>query len=210
VTDDNVPPPRQRTRPNHATPLPRTRPTQSAKRVRHVRAAAGLLVVAALALVGACTPNAVSSVPAVGDRATATRAASQICARFATLAFGEDTRTDTGPADARRRAARHYGTPELATQLDGQGADATWPLLVAHHAHITVTTTIENDDPTVTATQATATVVAHAIAEGADGWQQPLPDTVVYCTAARTGTTWTITSVALADDNSPVAATGAP
>lgn len=125
----------------------------------------------------------------------------QVCANFVTTALQADTTTDTGPADARQRAARLFGTPELARQLAGQGNDTDWATLRKHQASVKVTTRpITDDPPKPRDGQAAAGVEVSRTALGRDTWQQPLPPAVAYCALRHDGTGWKVTSFTLATD----------
>jgi hypothetical protein len=116
------------------------------------------------------------------------------------MALSVDTTIDHSPADARHRAADQFGTSALDGQLTGQGSDATWPTLVARHAHVVVTTTPDDDDvPPATGTQTAAGVIAVPVAVGSDGWRQPLPADVVFCTLNQTSAGWKVAAVAVSD-----------
>lgn len=43
-----------------------------------------------------------------------------------------------------------------------------------------------------------------------EGWQEALPDVVVYCTLAATGATWRVTAVTFSDDGASPAPTASP
>jgi hypothetical protein len=125
----------------------------------------------------------------------------RVCANFVTTALQVDTTTDTGPVDARRRAARLFGVPELAGQLAGQGNDTAWATLREHRASVKVTTRpITDDPPTPGDGQAAAGVEVSRTALGRDAWQQPLPPAVAYCALRHDGTGWKVTSFTLAAD----------
>ncbi|MFL6118871.1 hypothetical protein [Actinophytocola sp.] len=131
----------------------------------------------------------------------------QVCTRFVTTALSMDTTTDRGPADARTRAARAYGVPELAARLQGHGQDPEWSLLVAHHARVQVSTQPVGDDPPPTRDDAAAAGV-HAIrvAVGAGTWRQQLSDTVAYCSLRRGPEGWKITDLSFSDSPSTTGA----
>lgn len=172
---------------------------------------AATVAVAALSLVIAgCAhtsrPRSVATHPA---HAASRLGADQVCAHFATTALSSDTVIDQNPSDARRRAAELFGTSALTAQFVGQtGDDPQWAALVAHEATVTVTASpVIDDPPPITSTQAAAGVIAHQTAMGLHGWHELLPDVVVYCTLAATGTTWTVTGVTFSDDGTSAAPT---
>lgn len=122
------------------------------------------------------------------------------CADFTVAALSTNAALDRGPADARHRAAHHFGTPELTTQLAGEGRDHHWPLLAQRSARVHVTTTpVHDDPPPQTGSQAAAAVLAQRTATSTDGWRHALPDTVAYCTLTRATHGWQVTSITFAD-----------
>lgn len=126
----------------------------------------------------------------------------QMCARFVSTALSVDTTTDRGPADARLRAARAYGVPELAARLQGQGKDPDWPLLAAHRGRVQIAIQpVADDPPPVRGDEAAAGVHASRVAVGADNWRQQLPDTVAYCSLHRRPDGWKITDLTVSDSN---------
>lgn len=121
------------------------------------------------------------------------------CTRFVISALSVDSTTDRGPADARRRAARDYGSPDLVTSLQGEGRDSDWALLVAHRARVHVTTEPVADDPPPVRTDAGAAGVhATRIAVGVD-WRQRLTDTIVYCSLRHGPDGWRVTRISVSD-----------
>jgi hypothetical protein len=127
----------------------------------------------------------------------------QVCTRFVVAALSVDTTTDRGPADARVRAARAYGVPELAALLQGHGKDPDWPVLVAHRARVHVSTQPVGDDPPpVRGDEAAAGVHATRVAVGADNWRRQLSDTVAYCTLRRGPDGWKVTDLSFSDSSS--------
>jgi hypothetical protein len=158
------------------------------------------VIASALAGCAAAAPTAHRA--GAGNPAGPTRAgASQVCARFAVAALSADTAVDSGPGNARQRAAVQFGTANLNQQITGQGNDPVWSTLVAHQADVTVTTTpITDDPPPAIPGQAAAGVIAHQTALGSAGWRLSLPDTVVYCTLTATGVSWKVDAVTFTDD----------
>lgn len=169
------------------------------------------------ALVGAVTTLAVAGCAAIGSTTatTAPRAASgtadaapttvppdiqQVCTRFVATALSVDTATDRGPADARLRAARAYGVPDLAGRLQGHGKDPDWPLLVAHRARVQVSTQpVDDDPPPARDDVAAAGVYATRVAVGPNNWRQQLADTVAYCSLHRGPNGWQVTDLSFSD-----------
>lgn len=169
------------------------------------------------ALVVAVTTLAVAGCSAIGSTTgtTASRTASgtadavpttvppdiqQVCTRFVVTALSVDTATDRGPADARLRAARAYGVPELARRLQGHGKDPDWPLLVAHRARVHISTQpVADDPPPARGDSAAAGVHATRVAVGADTWRQQLSDTVAYCSLHRGPDGWKVTDLSFSD-----------
>lgn len=173
------------------------------------------LTVTALVLVGCSrTPPDSQQHPGMAPATSASAADAQdVCARFAEMALGVDTVIDHSPADARHRAADQFGTSALTSQLTGQGTDATWSTLAAHRAHVVVTTTPDDDDtPPLTGNRAGAGVIATLAAVGSDGWRQPLPSDVVFCTLSQTSTGWKVAAVSISDTDTSTTppTTGAP
>jgi hypothetical protein len=125
----------------------------------------------------------------------------QVCAEFVITALSVDAATDTGPADARQRATRALGDPTLHDNPSAQGRDPDWPLLIEHRAHVTVTVRpVTDDPPPITGDQAAAGVEVSRVATGRDGWRQPLPSAVAYCSLRRTPTGWKVAALTLSDN----------
>ena len=168
-----------------------------------------IVMLAAIAVTAAagCAPVA----PTVGGAAGAEQdagaeapraaAAGEFCGRFATAALSSDAAIDRGPADARSRAAQLYGSPQLATQLAGEGRDQTWPELVQHQARVEVRTDeVTDDPPQASGSEVGAAVSATRVAVGTGGWRQVLPATVVYCSLTSAATAgWRVTAVTFSD-----------
>ncbi|WP_406639140.1 hypothetical protein [Amycolatopsis sp. WGS_07] len=147
---------------------------------------------------GCARPPAPQSPPSADALPVA--AAAEVCARFAVAAMSVDTAADTGPADARRRAARQYGVPALENALAGEGRDETWTGLAARHARVHVETRpITDDPPPGEDGTASAGVLATPTASAPDGWHQQLPTLAVYCSLTQTGREWKVSSVTLSD-----------
>lgn len=162
-----------------------------------------------LLTVTACSATASSREPSTptppdstGSSAVDARraAAVDVCARFTTTALSVDTATDTGPADARTRAAQQFGTAALVRALTGDGHDPLWDVLVAHRGRVIVkTTTVADDPPTGDSTHMGAAVIAARTAVAEQGWRQELPSTVAYCALTATPAGWKITDVSFTD-----------
>lgn len=169
----------------------------------------------ALSLVGACSaPQGDDRPSQTGESGTpgsvAARAEAQnTCGRFVVTALSVDTTIDAGPEEARRRAAQQHGTPELADQLDGHGRDHLWPTLVEHQARVEVQTSpVADDPPPERPDSAAAGVIADRVALSRNGWRQPLPQLVAYCTLAADRTSppasdgatgWKVAAITFAD-----------
>ncbi|ONI88063.1 hypothetical protein ALI22I_20190 [Saccharothrix sp. ALI-22-I] len=124
----------------------------------------------------------------------------ETCSAFALAALSGDTTVDRGPADARRRAAAQFGTPQLVEQLAGEGRDHDWDALADRGARILVDTRpIGDDPPPMRADRAAAGVVAGRVAVADDGRRQDLTSTAVYCTLVRTDQGWRVADVAFSD-----------
>jgi hypothetical protein len=173
--------------------------------------AAVVVAVACLAVAGCSSITHPSATTASGtvsgtvDAAPTTvpRDIQQVCTRFVVAALSVDTTTDRGPADARIRAANTYGVPELAARLQGNGKDPAWPLLVAHRAHVHVSTQPVGDDPPpAQGDTAAAGVHATRVAVGTEGWRQRLSDTVAYCSLRRQPEGWKVTDLSFSDSPS--------
>lgn len=173
-------------------------------RPRRILRRAGPILVAA----GVCAQCAASCArgPAPSqsspESALPVAAAAEVCARFTVAAVSVDTSTDTGPADARRRAARQYGTADLERTLSGEGRDSAWTDLAARHARVQVDTEPIADDPQPRDDRtASAGVLATATASAPDGWRQKLPTLAVYCSLTRDGREWKVSAVAFSDSD---------
>ena len=128
------------------------------------------------------------------------REVQQVCASFVAAALSIDTTTDQGPGDARVRAARTHGVPELAARLQGHGKDSDWPLLTAHRAHVQVTTQpIVDDPPPAQNDVAAAGVLATRVAVGATHWRHQLSDTAAYCSLRRGPDGWKVADLSFSD-----------
>lgn len=125
----------------------------------------------------------------------------RVCADFVTTALSVDTATDTGPADARRRATAAFADPTMANADSGQGQDPDWPLLVEHRAHVVVSVRPATDDPPPTrADRVSASVEITRTAIGSDGWRQPLTGAVAYCGLRRAPTGWKVSELRLSSN----------
>lgn len=177
------------------------------------RWAAGAMVAVALAItaVASCAPagstagttTARSPARAGGTAPTpVAREVQQVCARFVSAALSIDTTTDQGPGDARVRAARAHGVPELAARLQGHGKDPDWLLLTAHRAHVEVTTQpIVDDPPPAQNDVAAAGVLATRVAVGAAHWRHQLSDTAAYCSLRRDPDGWKVADLSFSDSS---------
>jgi hypothetical protein len=136
----------------------------------------------------AATPTAPAPVPTDVPR---------VCTGFVTVALSVDAGTDSGPGDARHRAARQFGSAGLGAQLAGEGSDNGWQQLAAHRARVQVTTEPIFDDPPPVRNQAGAGVRTTRVAVGTDGWRQALDPVVAYCSLQREGSGWKVTGLTL-------------
>jgi hypothetical protein len=177
-----------------------------ARRWRLIGDAVLMLVLSGAFLAGCAHPaqahrSSARPSPEQPSQADPSRAVTQdLCSRFTAIALASDATIDRGPADARRRAAQQLGTPALLEQFAGEGRDHAWPSLSEHQAHVQVTTSpVADDPPTLRASQAAAGVIAHRLAIGPNGWHQPLPSTVAYCSLIQDDGGWHISKVTFAD-----------
>lgn len=133
-------------------------------------------------------PTAARAVPSAGAASTSSHAAAdtaaEICRRFAAAALTVgDAKTTLG--QARRAAARRFGTPRLQALYDGagQGRDAQQELWQARGARLTPQVQLVDDphghDPLPDAAQRHPTdrngrtqvdVLVTGVARAADGW----------------------------------------
>ncbi|MEU3628340.1 hypothetical protein [Amycolatopsis coloradensis] len=155
---------------------------------------------------GACArPQPDRTDPASGAEATtiapapAPSAAGQACAQFVTAALSVDAGADSGPGDARVRAANQFGVTGLAEQLGGEGRDNTWNLLATHRAHVQVTTEPVGDDPPPVRDDQTGAGVKITRVAIAGEWRQELDPLVAYCSLRRTGSEWKVSGLTLSD-----------
>ncbi|WP_158886242.1 hypothetical protein [Amycolatopsis anabasis] len=123
----------------------------------------------------------------------------QQCTRFVTAALSVDAATDSGPGEARQRAADQFGIPGLAQQIGGEGRDNGWEQLAAHRAHVEVTTEPVGDDPPPVRGDETGAGVKASRVAIAEGWRQSLDPLVAYCSLRRDGGGWKITGLTLSD-----------
>ncbi|HEX6870129.1 MAG TPA: hypothetical protein VF163_03435, partial [Micromonosporaceae bacterium] len=121
-----------------------------------------------------------------------------VCRAFATAMLGHDTRTDTGPEQAWRRAAPYLVDP-LSTQWP-QRADARWTEWVAHRAWTLVRLDewVGDDLPDEPGV-AYRSVLASTTPVGADGWRGPTERHAVHCALIRSGHGWRIVDVVVDD-----------
>ncbi|WP_190824771.1 hypothetical protein [Saccharopolyspora pogona] len=121
------------------------------------------------------------------------------CDGLALAWLAADTTTDTGPDAARHRAAEQYGTPRLQQQIgdaDPTRPDAQWSEWSAHRARIITATGTYNGEAPPTPGEGDrgrfAATLTTRTATGADGWNSPLPDVVVYCTLVEQAGQWRV------------------
>lgn len=181
------------------------------ERLSSVRCVVGTVALAALSMFAAagCASDsqttetaAERSATGVGDSTPVGPDVQRACARFVVTALSIDTTTDRGPGDARTRAARAHGVPELAARMQGHGKDPNWPLLAAHAAHVQVTTQpIADDPPPAQNDVAAAGVLADRVAVGAANWRHQLSETAAYCSLRRTHEGWKVTDLSFSDSS---------
>ncbi|GAA4009763.1 hypothetical protein GCM10022247_34880 [Allokutzneria multivorans] len=183
-----------KTTPTTNTPTPRRRRTLAA------------LAATVILLASACTPPntpPTTEGPDALDARRTDRIAFGLCSAYTVAALSNNTFTDTGPADARTRAAEQFGTPAFIRAAQGEGRDPLWPVLTEHRARVETTTeSAEDDPPPATAHNASTAVLAHRTATNDSGWTQRLPSLVVHCSLARSTAGWRIAEVTVADSDS--------
>ncbi|WP_336159952.1 hypothetical protein [Amycolatopsis sp. VC5-11] len=182
--------------------MSRTRPKTG--RVRRTLRRTGQILFAAgvIAHSGAACSRAPAPSTPPNASALPVEAAAEVCARFTVAALSVDTATDTGPADARRRAAQQYGTADLENTLAGEGRDRTWTDLAARRARVHVDTEPITDDPQPSDDRtAAAGVLATATASAPDGWRQKLPTLAAYCSLTQAGRAWKVAGVSFSDSD---------
>ncbi|ATY17102.1 hypothetical protein CU254_41740 (plasmid) [Amycolatopsis sp. AA4] len=188
------------------------RPAQGTSRRRlPVRARALLLLTTPALAAGACSGAApapehaalpATTAPAAAQPAAAAEAR-QICGQFVAAALSVDAAADSGPGDARRRAADRFGIPGLAEQIGGEGRDNGWGLLAAHRARVRVTTEpVDDDPPPVRDDETGAGVTASRVAAG-DGWTQNLDPLAAYCSLRRVAGAWKVSGITFSDTGGP-------
>lgn len=178
----------------------RRQPSTSVPAVLALVVAVATLAVAGCSAIDPTTTAATT--PSTADAAPTTVPVDiqQVCTRFVATALSVDTATDRGPADARVRAARAYGVPDLPDRLQGHGKDPEWPLLVTHRARVQVSTQpVADDPPPARGDTAAAGVHATRVAVGAHNWRQQMSDTVTYCSLRRGPAGWKVTDVTVSD-----------
>lgn len=130
------------------------------------------------------------------DRTSADAVAEAFVVRLELL----DTRLDTRPNDAARRAAA-YATPKLRSQLlSGEPTGPPgerWTELVEHHGWTSVTSQLGGlgESPPTTATTATRAVTPTPTDHGVDGWishPNPPGTYIVVLDRAWKGRTWAV------------------
>lgn len=111
-----------------------------------------------------------------------------------------DTRTDSSPLDARKRAAQRYGTSGLQqTVTAGQGRDLDWPQWTQARAHVQATIGTYTGDAPPAAAPGEAHRAAQVERELVPETGQPsrLPAVNVYCTLTSVGAGWLVDRVEL-------------
>ncbi len=127
-----------------------------------------------------------------------------VCLRFADAVYRRDTRTDTGPQAAYRRATA-YTTGDLAAAVAAQpdGRDPHWSTWRAHRAATdpTVTAAVPDGDvqPADTTNQSYRVAQVTLTAAGTDGWRGPTEQHFVFCTLRGDPHGWRVERYQLAD-----------
>jgi len=127
-----------------------------------------------------------------------------VCLRFADAVYRRDTRTDTSPQTAYRRAMS-YVTGELAGAVAAQpdGRDPQWAQWRTNGAATdpTVTAAVAEGDvqPSDTAHHSYRVAEVRLTPIGANGWRGPTEQHFVLCTLRADSQRWRVESYQLAD-----------
>jgi hypothetical protein len=118
--------------------------------------------------------------------------ATEVSEAWAQVAYGYDTKYDSGPHDALLRSARWFTAKKAAAERSyhpASGAGNDWNTWAGHHAWTTVDVTADDDGdgPTDTAVLAYRALFVEGTAHGRDGWTGTGPRANVYLKLTRTG-----------------------
>lgn len=165
----------------------------------------GGLAAAALVFASSCgpaqTPSAdpTATSPEVRPTTSHPVAPDAVCRRLAVTYMSVDTRHDTGPADARQRAAQNYGTPALRRQLDGGGSGrgSRFTRWARHDGHVEITNirAVRDDPPPTTGGHTAAGFVLSGHVAGTGQWRQPYGPVAVYCSLDKRPAGWRVDHV---------------
>ena len=116
----------------------------------------------------------------------------RVCRAMTAALFSADTTTDTGPADAYRRATRYMDAGRAVRP--GADRDGRWQTWAAHQARMSVQVSDHHDleQPPDDSLQAYRAARITATPVGADGWRGWTENDIVYCTLRRDGAQWRV------------------
>jgi len=118
--------------------------------------------------------------------------ATEVSEAWAEVAYGYDTKYDSGPHDAVLRSARWFTAKKAAAERSyrpASGAGDEWNTWAGHKAWTTVDVTSDDDGdgPTDTAVLAYRALFVEGSAHGRDGWTGTGPRANVFLKLTRTG-----------------------
>jgi hypothetical protein len=171
-----------------------TSPASLAAATAPVTAAAVTLAVQPSAVFGVTPrPTGTAGIPAGGLPPESTRTSRDpavVAEAAVRVAFTCDTRLDSGPVDAEKRALPWLGgslAAQVARAAPVAAPGARWNLWAAHRAHLVVGVAAADDTrPTDTPSTAYGQWVVTQTPIGAAGWVGPPVQSVVYTITTRT------------------------
>ncbi|MFI6490707.1 hypothetical protein [Streptomyces sp. NPDC050564] len=118
--------------------------------------------------------------------------ATEVSEAWAEVAYGYDTKYDSGPHDAVLRSARWFTAKKAAAERSyrpASGAGNDWNTWAGHKAWTTVDVTADDDGdgPVDTAVLAYRALFVEGTAHGRDGWTGTGPRANVYLKLTRAG-----------------------
>lgn len=120
----------------------------------------------------------------------------QVCSALAREAYTATPNREPTPAEARTRAAEHWGTPALQQQWRGSGADPLWQQLATTGGTLHAETApIADQAPPARGPHAAAAVQVTPIATWPTGQQSPQPAVILYCGLDHGPQGWRVSSV---------------
>lgn len=135
---------------------------------------------------------------------------------WAKVAYGYDTKYDTGPHDALLRSARWFTAKKAAEERGyraAAGAGDDWNTWAGHRAWTTAAVTVDDDGdaPADTRTLAYRALFVEGTAHGRDGWTGTGPRANVFLKLVRSGagSPWRIAEVTTVDAATPPSPTAA-